>query len=197
MNTLLNLEELIYSNTKSNKAKEENFNDILNRCHKIINFYNKNYKKKSCYYKIPVFIFGKPLYNINELALFLYKNLTNNGLFVSYIPEENKLYISWEEDKINYNLYVKNKNMKLHTPLQSVIQQPSQFNQPVKNKSAVKFKDENVLLFDGIPVNKEKYNQAQFINKEREKYYKNLIESKAREGFDQFKSSSRGPGDFS
>lgn len=191
METLLNLEELVYETTKPAMVKMNYFNEILLKCHKTIKHHNLKYKTRSCKYKIPIFTFGKPLYNIDELALFLYKNLTENGLFVKYLNKTNELYISWELDKINYDLYIKNKTKKLKEPLQRAIEKPSSFSGPT-DKKTVKFKNnsENVILFEGVPVNKEKYDQAMKINSARKQYYSNLIkENKTAEGFNDFCNS--------
>ena len=174
-NNIINIEELI-NNNKSIKFKEDYFNKVLNKCHKLIQRYNKTIKIKSCHFNVPEYEFGIPLYNYNELLMFLYNNLKNNGLYVKILKDEKKLYISWDEKLIDINQYNKIKKELEENKLVNLIEKPSEIINTNKNKN--KNNEDNYLLISNnipVPVNKNKYLQAQKVQQEREKYYKNLV----------------------
>lgn len=101
----LNLDYL--NKIKSSNIKYETFMSVLHKCHKKINKLN-DLNVKSCFFKPPEIIFGKPLYNYDELLMFLIKELHNNGLLVKYSKKNKDLYISWDISDINYNKYKEN-----------------------------------------------------------------------------------------
>ena len=60
-------------NERTNKRLNK-FNDILKKVHNRI-VYNANLEKTFCFFQIPEFIIGVPLYNVNDLKKFLIVSL--------------------------------------------------------------------------------------------------------------------------
>ena len=75
------------------------FEKVLDMSHKKI-MNNANQKKLNCYFEVPRFLFGYPLYDLNECIEFVQRMLKGNGFFVQYYFP-NVLYISWDFDEID------------------------------------------------------------------------------------------------
>ncbi len=74
--------------------KMEFFNSILQKCHHRI----KTVAQKSetfCFYIVPEFSLGTPLYNVYQCCQYIISHLKNGGFNVLYI-RPNLLYISWD-----------------------------------------------------------------------------------------------------
>ena len=173
MSEILNIEELIYNNSSTERVKKDIFSEVLNTCHRQIKRYNNEYKIKECNFTVPTYIFGKPTYNHVDLINYLLSNLYNNGLYVVYMPAAKKLYISWNEKDINYAQYSESKNKNKNNYVTEIAQTPNV--QPKKTKKETV--ESNIILSNFVPVNREKYNQAQKIQQERERFFKNKIET--------------------
>lgn len=72
------------------------FDDILKKIHSRI-IYQSNLEKTYCFYQIPEFIIGVPLYDVKKLTDYLIKSLKLNGFGILHI-DPNWLFISWDED---------------------------------------------------------------------------------------------------
>jgi len=69
------LYEEIYKSTKrKEKKKIEIYNKILGSCNRKVKWCNSN-NKFECYFEIPTFMMGCPLYNIDECAFFIIQKL--------------------------------------------------------------------------------------------------------------------------
>ena len=97
MNTQINMKELETDYYKKLKRKNDIFISVLKDCHKKIK-YNSKLERCYCFYLIPEFIFGTPLYNVVELTNFIIKKLTENGFKVMYF-DPNWIFINWEFKK--------------------------------------------------------------------------------------------------
>ena len=80
-------------NERTNKRLNK-FNDILKKVHNRI-VYNANLEKTFCFFQIPEFIIGVPLYNVNDLKKFLIVSLKKYKFNLIYV-EPNWLFITWE-----------------------------------------------------------------------------------------------------
>ena len=77
------------------KRKYKIFQEILNRC--LVKVKNAaKHNRTEQVYKVPVFLIGKPLYNLEACLCYLLVNLRNKG-FVVYYYIPNILYISWKK----------------------------------------------------------------------------------------------------
>lgn len=90
----LNINELYGTIHEKNIKRLENFDNILKKIHDRIRCCAKK-EETYCFYQIPEFIFGVPLYNINDLRKYLINSLEKNGFKLLYM-EPNWLFISWE-----------------------------------------------------------------------------------------------------
>lgn len=85
----------LYSTINEKTIKRlEIYDNVLVKCHKRIK-YNSSLEKKYCFYQIPEFIIGVPLYNVTEMRTYIINSLKNNGFKIMYI-DPNWLFISWE-----------------------------------------------------------------------------------------------------
>ena len=89
----LNLSDLFKTSNKKNLKRLEIFDDILVKCHRRIK-YNSSLERTYCFFQIPEFIIGVPLYKIEELRTYIINSLKTNGFQIMYI-DPNWLFISW------------------------------------------------------------------------------------------------------
>ena len=76
-----------------------------------------------CFFEVPEFVIGYPLYNINECVNYIHDKLTSNGFLVKYYFP-NILYISWSEDEIKYEKLMKQAQLLQHTQQQQITHDP-------------------------------------------------------------------------
>jgi hypothetical protein len=92
------LYETMYSR---NIKRYEKFDDILKKLHNRVTYNAKN-EKTYCFFQIPEFIIGVPLYNVEDLKEYLMKSLQKDGFEYMYI-EPNWLFVNWELKKFKKN----------------------------------------------------------------------------------------------
>lgn len=69
------------------------YDNILKKCHSRILFNSKN-KRTYCFYQIPEFMIGVPLYDVIKLKKYIINSLKSNGFELLYI-DPNWLFITW------------------------------------------------------------------------------------------------------
>lgn len=85
----------LYSNINKKTLKRmELYDSILVKCHSRIK-YNSNLQRNYCFYQIPEFVIGIPLYDVSELRNYVMNSLKTNGFEILYI-EPNWLFIHWD-----------------------------------------------------------------------------------------------------
>lgn len=85
----------LYSTINEKTIKRlEVYDGVLVKCHKRIK-YNSSLERTYCFFQIPEFIIGVPLYKVMEMRIYIINSLKNNGFKIMYI-EPNWLFISWE-----------------------------------------------------------------------------------------------------
>ena len=94
----LNIKDLNHSINKRKLKRLELYNSILEKVHHRIKF-NADLEKTFCFYNIPEFIIGTPLYNVEELKNYIITALKKNGFKLLHI-EPNWLFISWNTSEI-------------------------------------------------------------------------------------------------
>ncbi len=100
--TMVNIDSLHREQQEKLERKKAVFVKILQDCHNKIKLTAKNSKEaNNCFYTVPKYKFGVPLYDMRGCILFLTKSLVNNGFDVWY-THPNLLLISWK-DKSNQN----------------------------------------------------------------------------------------------
>lgn len=91
---MLSLSELAKIHKKKQKNKTKTYDVILNKCHNQI----RNMAKRDqtfCYYVVPLYVLGLPLYDINACILYLLLNLKKKGFYVQ-MADAQTLFISWK-----------------------------------------------------------------------------------------------------
>ena len=68
--------------------------------------YNANLEKTYCFFQIPEFIIGVPLYNVSDLKNYLITSLKKDKFTLIYV-EPNWLFISWELNNLKKHVVVK------------------------------------------------------------------------------------------
>ena len=100
--TMVNIDSLHREQQEKLERKKAIFVRILQDCHNKIKLSARNSKDATnCFYAVPKYKFGVPLYDMRGCILFLTKSLVNNGFDVWY-THPNLLLISWK-DKSNQN----------------------------------------------------------------------------------------------
>ena len=100
--TMVNIDSLHREQQEKMDRKKSVFVKILEDCHNKIKLTSKNTKNTTeCFYAVPKYKFGVPLFDMRGCILFLTKSLVNNGFDVWY-THPNLLLISWK-DKTNQN----------------------------------------------------------------------------------------------
>ena len=89
----LRINDLYNKKNEKNLKRLEIYDSVLVKCHERIK-YNSNFERTYCFYQIPEFIIGVPLYNINEMRKYIINSLKTNGFNILYI-DPNWLFISW------------------------------------------------------------------------------------------------------
>ena len=90
----LNINDLYDTINNKNKNRLEKFDGILQKIHSRIK-YNARLEKTYCFFQIPEFIIGTPLYNVSDLRNYLVNSLKKNGFTILYV-EPNWLFINWD-----------------------------------------------------------------------------------------------------
>ena len=97
--SMININELFTDQTQKEKHKEEIYDNVLKNCHnKIRRSVKLSPYNNFCFYIIPKFIYGVPLYNIDKCINYLVVHLTKNGFQINY-THPNLLLISWIKPK--------------------------------------------------------------------------------------------------
>jgi hypothetical protein len=104
---MINIDEL--NNNSKQKEKKQNliYDEILKKCHHKIKKTSETTTSGFCFYIIPEYIYGFPLYNFKGCILYIFKTLTKNGFEVRYthpIEKKNNGYRNIEEYKPTGNL---------------------------------------------------------------------------------------------
>ena len=89
----INMNELYSNINKKTLKRMELYDSILVKCHSRIK-YNSNLQRNYCFYQIPEFVIGIPLYDVFELRNYVMNSLKTNGFEILYI-EPNWLFIHW------------------------------------------------------------------------------------------------------
>lgn len=139
MNNFLNLDDLYTPHIQRDKNKLKYYEGIYKKCIRKINKTNNDLRLMECFYKVPLFELGTPLYDYNELKNYLIFKLEENGLRAEYIDGQT-LYISWKPEDVNRAQYQK-KLEKIQSTLESeynTINSNNIYETPVKSNSKQK-----------------------------------------------------------
>lgn len=97
--SILNINDLFAEQLEKEKNKNKIYDDVLKKCHqKILRSVQINPYNNHCFYIIPKFIYGIPLYNIEQCIRYLIVHLSKNGFKINY-THPNLLLIWWNKPK--------------------------------------------------------------------------------------------------
>tara|TARA_Y100000817_G_scaffold298448_1_gene275650 strand:- start:215 stop:640 length:426 start_codon:yes stop_codon:yes gene_type:complete len=96
--TTLNIDDLYNTIHNKNKNRLIKFDGILQKIHLRIKN-NARLEKTYCFFHIPEFIIGVPLYNIEDLRNYIINSLKKDGFEIMYI-DPNWLFINWDINRI-------------------------------------------------------------------------------------------------
>ena len=92
---MINIDELHNETKRVMERKKKIYDTVLVKCHQRIKLVAKlNPLTCWCFYVIPKFIYGIPLYNLEECLNYIVNHLNKNGFEVNY-THPNLLIISW------------------------------------------------------------------------------------------------------
>jgi len=89
----IDMKELYSTINQKTLKRMELYDSILKKCHSRI-LYNSGLQRTYCFYQIPEFVIGTPLYDIMELRNYIMNSLKTNGFDILYV-EPNWLFIYW------------------------------------------------------------------------------------------------------
>ena len=93
---MLNIHNLHKEIEKREDRKNKTYQTILDKCHYRIILTNSKSNDCFCFFIVPTFVYGIPLYNMTKCIIFIMEDLIDKGFKVSY-THPNLLYISWKE----------------------------------------------------------------------------------------------------
>lgn len=91
----LNIKDLYSTINKKTLQRMEIYDQTLQKCHKRI-VYHSSMQRTYCFFQIPEFIIGVPLFDHQEMKTYMINSLKTNGFQILYI-DPNWLFISWEK----------------------------------------------------------------------------------------------------
>jgi hypothetical protein len=90
----LNIKDLYSTINQKTLKRMEVYDETLQKCHRRIK-YNSSLQRTYCFFQIPEFIIGVPLFNAQEMKTYVINSLKTNGFQLIYV-EPNWLFISWD-----------------------------------------------------------------------------------------------------
>ena len=90
----MNIYQLNRKKKKKLQLRMNIFNTILKKCYKRINIASENHS--SCFFKVPSFLIGEPLFNLKECCKYVLDKLRDKGFKLVFF-EPDIIYINWEE----------------------------------------------------------------------------------------------------
>ena len=113
----IDMKELYSTINQKTLRRMELYDSILKKCHSRI-LYNSNLQRTYCFYQIPEFVIGIPLYDITELRNYVMNSLKTNGFDILYI-EPNWLFIYWNVKGVKSLTKNNNVTKKINTQYKS------------------------------------------------------------------------------
>ncbi len=143
MSSQLDINSLFESSNKKTLKRLETYDKILKKCHTRIKYYSK-FEKTTCFFAIPEFIIGVPLYDVNELRTYMMNSLEKNGFKLMYL-HPNWLMIDWSEKKKSMD--------KVQKKVASVTPQKDTKTSPSKYKPIEEYKPTGNLVYGQSAMN--------------------------------------------
>ena len=137
---MLSVHELNRLMESKRKEKYSTFDKIYQQCLKHILKYANNDKYR-CFFTVPEFILGLPVYNLNAAIMYIMDKLKANAFLVKYY-HPNVVYISWNLDEIHGRFAYKASDTKapLPVPPRLILPNQKQFFPPMPEQTRIKYK---------------------------------------------------------
>jgi hypothetical protein len=143
----INIDELNKEREDKISLRKKTYEDILKKCHNKIKLVSKSHNNMGvCFFNVPRYSYGLPLYDQYSCISYLVNALITNGFDVKY-THPNLLFISWlgksnSKEKTN-TLFNNNNNKKNY-------------------KSIDEFRPSNTLIYNNDQLNLFK-NKTKFL----------------------------------
>lgn len=95
----LNIFELYKSINDKKASKITHFEQVLYKCHAKIKLAARN-NHFACFFEVPEFVIGIPLFNVTECITYIITSLKDNGFVIKYVYPKT-IYISWDPKVVN------------------------------------------------------------------------------------------------
>ena len=95
----LNIFELYKSINDKKASKVNHFEHVLKKCHSKIKLAAQN-NHFACFFEVPEFVVGLPLFNVTECISYIINALKDNGFVVKYLYPKT-VFISWDPKVVN------------------------------------------------------------------------------------------------
>ena len=92
---MLNINQLHKEIEKREKLKHKTYKTMLEKVQYRIITTNQKSDDCYCFYAVPTFIFGVPLYDVTKCIIYIMEDLIDKGFYVKY-THPNLLFISWK-----------------------------------------------------------------------------------------------------
>ena len=120
----VNIDELHRQQKEKLERRYAIYEQILNRCHNRIKQVAVNPDNMGfCFYPIPPYVYGVPLYDTKSCIMYIVKSLVSNGFDVRY-THPNLLFISWSGKTNQHSEILTNRSITQQVPL-SITNSPS------------------------------------------------------------------------
>ncbi len=130
----------IYRNIKEkNNKKKESYDILLEKIYKKIQKASDNFAY-FCYYDVPTFVVGYPIYNLNRCIAYLILQIRKSGFIAKFI-NPNTIYISWNPIEIKLE---KKKFIQKNISLENIVQNKNSL--PNKNINSYSIKQQQNIL---------------------------------------------------
>jgi len=107
MNTYdINIMDIQKKQYEKDKRRLEIYSKILHKCYYKINSTSDN-EYEHCFFRVPEYVMGSPIYNLTKCVIFLLQKLRENGFKCKYCHPF-MIYISWGHK--NNTLLIENVN---------------------------------------------------------------------------------------
>lgn len=161
----INISDLHKKQLDRKNIQQDIFDNILNKCYNRIKLVSERSRQSSCFFQLPQFVFGVPIFNSNECAKFIINKLVNEGFIVVY-THPNLFYISWDIE------YTKPPKPKIDTP--KLTNNVNNFRQIEDYKPSGNFL-KNIKNDSSVSsIEKKKYNDIKNIDPIDDYYLKSL-----------------------
>ena len=92
----INVLDIQKNQYEKDKSRLKIYNRILEKCYYKIKSSSDN-ESNFCFFQIPEYIPGEPIYNLTKCVIFMLQHLRKNG-FISKYCHPFLLYISWKQE---------------------------------------------------------------------------------------------------